>query len=293
MKYIISERQFRLIEGLHDTSWENNQGDKISLIDLLDATEKIPVQSVPLDWIKPHLLSWEGDDEEVKKIEGADLKYPILIFVNDDGKFVSIIDGHHRAQKALRHGLDEIKGKIIPISTLPKNIKKVFSHLLSETANEEAWELVGQKHPVIKNLVSSKGFKNDEDSVKKLEPIIDSLPEKKFSYEEIKDFQNLENKKGDIGLLKKMHEISSSKNPRKRYKDFMDKRDEGENRKRGYDPVKNFDRIVKDSYESPVVLKVNGTHYVVGGRTRIYAAVAAGKPIRIKILTPRDLKKGK
>ncbi len=128
-KFIISERQYRLIEGLHDTSWENKEGDKITLLDLLDVTQDIPVQKVPLDWIKPHLLSWEGDDEEVKKIEKADLQYPILIFVNDDGEFISIIDGHHRAQKAARHGMDSIKGKIIPIDSLPKNIRKVFSHL--------------------------------------------------------------------------------------------------------------------------------------------------------------------
>ena len=29
-------------EGLHDTSWENDEGDKITLMDLLNATEDIP-----------------------------------------------------------------------------------------------------------------------------------------------------------------------------------------------------------------------------------------------------------
>jgi hypothetical protein len=67
--------------------------------------------------------------EEVVKIEKADLQYPILIFVDDDGKFISIIDGHHRAQKAVRHKLKTIKAKIIPINSLPKNFKKVFGHL--------------------------------------------------------------------------------------------------------------------------------------------------------------------
>ena len=129
MKYLITERQLRLIEGLHDTSWENEEGDKITLIDLLQSTENIPVQEVSLEWIKPHLLSWDGDEEEVKKIEKADLKYPIMIFVDDKGNFISIIDGHHRAQKAVRKGMETIKGKIIPINSLPKNIRKVFSHL--------------------------------------------------------------------------------------------------------------------------------------------------------------------
>ena len=90
-------------EGLHDTSWENDEGDKVTLINLLDATEDIPVKNIPVDKIKSKLLTWDDDDKEVAKIEKADLQYPILIFVDDDGKFISIIDGHHRAQKAARH----------------------------------------------------------------------------------------------------------------------------------------------------------------------------------------------
>ena len=116
-------------EGLHDTSWQNEEGDKITLLDLLYATEDIPVEEVSVEELKPSLLTWDGDNDEAKKIENADLQYPILIFVDDDNKFISIIDGHHRAQKAARKGLETIKAKLIPINSLPKNIKKVFNHL--------------------------------------------------------------------------------------------------------------------------------------------------------------------
>ena len=119
-------------EGLHDTSWENEEGDKITLMDLLDATEDIPVSNVSVEELKPHLLSWDGDEDEVRKIESADLQYPILIFVNDDGEFITIIDGHHRAQKAARQGLETIRAKVIPINYLPKHIKRVFKHMMSE-----------------------------------------------------------------------------------------------------------------------------------------------------------------
>lgn len=116
-------------EGLHDTSWDNGEGDKITLMDLLDATEDIPVSDISVEELKPHLLSWDGDEDEVKKIESADLQYPILIFVNDDGEFITIIDGHHRAQKAARRGLETIKAKVIPINCLPKDIRRVFKHM--------------------------------------------------------------------------------------------------------------------------------------------------------------------
>ena len=118
-----------LTEGLHDTSWQNEDGDKITLMDLLDATQDIPIEEYSVEELKPHLLTWDGDGDEVRKIERADLQYPILIFVNDDGEFINIIDGHHRAQKAVRKGLETIKAKVIPINCLPKNIRRVFSHM--------------------------------------------------------------------------------------------------------------------------------------------------------------------
>ena len=123
-------------EGLLDTSWENDKGEKITLMDLLDATQDIPVSRVDLEDLKPHLLTWEGDEEEIKKIEKADLQYPILIFVEDDGTFISIIDGHHRAQKAVRNKLKTIKAKVIPINSLPKNIRKVFGNMGKQEQNE-------------------------------------------------------------------------------------------------------------------------------------------------------------
>ena len=136
-EYLNRDRQEEpMDEGLHDTSWENDEGDKVTLINLLDATEDIPVKNIPVDKIKSKLLTWDDDDKEVAKIEKADLQYPILIFVDDDGKFISIIDGHHRAQKAVRHKLKTIKAKIIPINSLPKNFKKVFGHLGKQEQNE-------------------------------------------------------------------------------------------------------------------------------------------------------------
>ncbi len=118
-----------LKEGLHDTSWQNEEGDKITLMDLIITTDHIPVRQISVERLKHMLLTWDHDNSEVQKIDMADLQYPILIFVNDEGNILSIIDGHHRAQKALRRGLDTIKCKLIPINSLPDNIRRVFKHI--------------------------------------------------------------------------------------------------------------------------------------------------------------------
>jgi hypothetical protein len=137
MSVLIDDESEEVKEGLHDTSWQNEKGDKITLIDLLNATEEIPVQKISVEELKPYLLSWDDNPEEIKKIEKADLQYPILIFVTSNGEFISIIDGHHRAQKAARKGLETIKAKVINIDTLPKKIRKVFSHLGNQQEMKE------------------------------------------------------------------------------------------------------------------------------------------------------------
>jgi len=118
-----------LNEGLHDTSWQNEEGDKITLLDLLNVTNNIPVTNIPVDKLKHMLLTWDGDNSEIEKIEMANLDYPILIFVNNEGHILSIVDGHHRTQKAVKQGLETIKCKLIPINSLPNNVRRIFKHI--------------------------------------------------------------------------------------------------------------------------------------------------------------------
>jgi hypothetical protein len=113
-----------LKEGFDD-SWES-EGKKITLRELLDVTKDIPVINVPTSKLKNIVLNWEGNSEEIEKIEVSDLQYPILIFVDDNNKIKCIIDGNHRVQKALKHGLKTIKTKLIKFSELPEDFKQVF-----------------------------------------------------------------------------------------------------------------------------------------------------------------------
>lgn len=157
----IREMMGLIPEGLYDTSWSNERDETVTLIDLLRSTEHIPVKKILVKELIPHLLSWDGDEEEIEKIEKANLKYPILIFVDDNGKLISIIDGHHRAQKAARHGLKTIKSKEIPINQLPDEIKKVFGHMIgvNEVIEQENELIVVEpSERVIKSICDSAKF---------------------------------------------------------------------------------------------------------------------------------------
>jgi hypothetical protein len=161
---------------------------------------------------------------------------------------------------------------------------------IKEGSDEEAWELVGQKDLNISKVINDAGFKNDEESVNRLIPIIDNTPEITISPSQISNLKNFNNKPGEESLIKDMISVSKSPDSRQEYADYMKKRDEKENRNRGYNPVQNYDNVVKGNYEPPVLININGTLYVIGGRTRLYAGLAANKSMKVKILNISQLK---
>jgi len=161
---------------------------------------------------------------------------------------------------------------------------------IKEGSDEEAWELVGQKDLNISKVINNAGFKNDEESVNRLIPIIDNTPETTISPSQISNLKNFNNKPGEESLIKDIISVSKSPDSRQEYADYMKKRDEKENRNRGYNPVQNYDNVVKGNYEPPVLININGTLYVIGGRTRLYAGLAANKSMKVKILNTSQLK---
>jgi len=84
-KQILSEQFKRMQklaginEGLDDTSWTNEKGEKITLQNLLDQTKNINATDIKTDELKDKVLSWKDelgneDQEEIAKIEKSDLQ---------------------------------------------------------------------------------------------------------------------------------------------------------------------------------------------------------------------------
>lgn len=200
-----------------------------------------------------------------------------------------------------------------------------YSNFINETVdrkkiNDEAWELVGNgllhgdTNQEIMNFVKDElGLKewlpNDKNFESKINVLTDQMIKlihdekmlvKEVSYEEIKNFKNLENpEEKKHSVLKKAHEISLSNDSddidkkSKLYDKLMVYRDNlGGGRNRGYSLSNLFEKVaLKGDYPFPFVIKINNKDYVIGGRTRIYAAVAAGVPIKIYYLNAIHLKK--
>ena len=119
------------------TSWED--GDlKITIeevINYLDKTE-VPIKNVSIKKIKPIIIDQDYTKKHNKRVKKADFEYPIIIVVSK-GKYKSILDGNHRAYKALKEGLKTIKVRELNLDLkgIPKKFKKLFDYEI-ETLKE-------------------------------------------------------------------------------------------------------------------------------------------------------------
>ena len=110
-----------------DTYWSDDE-DKITLQDILELTKDVKIINLPTKKIANIVLNWDNNPEEIERISQVEVssQYPILIMVDENGKIKWILDGNHRAHKALRSNLETIPAKLIRPSNLNLKSKKIF-----------------------------------------------------------------------------------------------------------------------------------------------------------------------
>ena len=90
------------------TYWEDEKGNRTTIQDVLLELQDEPIVSLKIDDLNhiPSVLI------EERKKEIADLSFPIIV-VEKNGEFQSILDGHHRLQRAIDENRTHILAKII------------------------------------------------------------------------------------------------------------------------------------------------------------------------------------
>jgi hypothetical protein len=128
-----------LEEGGADTSWTDEEGNKITLQDILDLTKAIPQKDYPTEKLAKIVLNWDDNPEEIERIEQVEVskQYPILIMVDERGEIQWILDGNHRAQKALQSKSKTIPAKLIKPSNLDAKAKKILLGVVDENVLTE------------------------------------------------------------------------------------------------------------------------------------------------------------
>ena len=124
-----------LKENWQDTSWENEKGQKITLPQLLDTIKNYPVKNIPVKDIEKIIIKKNTGGIESDRLDKADTQHPIIIVVDDNNNLKYVLDGNHRANKAIDNGLKSIPAKLVNIKKLPQE----FQDVLTEDESLHKW----------------------------------------------------------------------------------------------------------------------------------------------------------
>ena len=123
----VQTKRSQMSEHNNDTtSWTGLNGKMVTLKQILELTKDIKVEEIETEKLKSKVLNWDGDPDEIKKIEKSDIQYPVLILMNDDNTIKYILDGNHRIQKSIKHNLPTVKAKLIKFSILPEWVQSIL-----------------------------------------------------------------------------------------------------------------------------------------------------------------------
>jgi hypothetical protein len=87
----------------------------------------IPVIEIPVkDIFNKCAHTDKTDKETLDRSERSDLIFPIIV-LKKNGKYHTVLDGHHRLLKAKNNNIDKIKARVFNLEDAPDEYKKVFS----------------------------------------------------------------------------------------------------------------------------------------------------------------------
>ena len=124
-------------EGGAETSWSDD-ADTITLQDILELTKHIKQINLPInDNLKSKLIHWDGNPEEIERINQVTVskQFPILVMLDGKGQIDWILDGNHRLHKAIKSQAKTIPAKLIKPSDLSDKAKKIF-HIKEQEVEE-------------------------------------------------------------------------------------------------------------------------------------------------------------
>ena len=122
------------VEGMN-TSWEDEDGKiKVTIKDVIKYLDEndIPIKTVSLDKIKPIIIDQDYKNKNKNRVNASSLEYPIIV-IKKNGKYKSILDGNHRAFKAVNSNAKNIKVREIDLSSpsTPDEYKELFDYRIT------------------------------------------------------------------------------------------------------------------------------------------------------------------
>ena len=115
-----------IYESGANTSWDDGEGNKLTLQDMNKAIEHIPVTDIPVQQIAHLGLHIRSGDVMKHRIPKVTLDKPIIMMGD------KILDGNHRLAKAIQDNQTHIQAKRFNITDLHKDHQPVFNALFGQ-----------------------------------------------------------------------------------------------------------------------------------------------------------------
>jgi hypothetical protein len=135
MKLLFENWRKYITEDWRDTSWKTDDG-KVTIGEIVDYLDNQKIAKVPVvpSEIRDQVLKSRNKDRlpvgpgitSQKRVDDADLNFPIII-TKKDGKFIEVLDGNHRLQKAFEQG-EPLKARVLDLDNpeTPEVFKRMF-----------------------------------------------------------------------------------------------------------------------------------------------------------------------
>jgi hypothetical protein len=203
--------------GGADTAWEDDKGNKVTLQDILDMTKNIPIKDYPTEKLAKIVLNWDDNPEEVERIKQVEIskQYPILIMIDASGKIQWILDGNHRAQKALRSKAKTIPAKLIKPSNLDDKAKRILLGTTDENFKDGKVKEVFTPSP-LQNLVNDYLFlvtlnfthiEKTGKTPKDVDALTQMIRHAKSDVSKLKDLSKEQLEKNRNNILQRIHDM--------------------------------------------------------------------------------------
>ena len=114
-----------------NTSWSSEDGKQVitmrEVLTYLDETS-VPVKDVDVSKLKSIIIP----PADSKRTEEASLEYPIIVIINLEGKYQSVLDGNHRLQKGIDKGLQTMQVRELDLRTAPDLYKQLLNYKIAK-----------------------------------------------------------------------------------------------------------------------------------------------------------------
>ena len=164
----------------------------------------------------------------------------------------------------------------------------------------DAQELIGYPDPAVYSFLRSLPFNYGRNNpidnhyrdklAEHFGPILEKFPNQILSKQDLLKLNNITNMPEDNITLDALVSVSGQQGYKEAFVKEVTVRDRRDCREREFPLEPIIEAVENETVRPPLVFELNDARYLIDGRTRIYAAIAANKSLSVKLVNSEKFK---